>query len=89
MPFGYGQLRSIRSSGRYSTLAYVIAIFLLLAFNAFVGGWVTERIVEYWASFVNGTYVDVPFWPCAVAWLLFAKWLLIPAVLTLLLSFVL
>lgn len=66
-----------------------IVIGVILLINLLVGGLATEYVVEFWASYLKGVPVDVPFLPCAVAGLFLGEITVPAAIATWVLSFVL
>ena len=45
-----------------------IGVFLVLVFlNLTIGAWCLEYTVEFWASFIKGYPVDIPFWGAMLA----------------------
>ena len=64
-------------------------LLVILAINASIGGLATEYVVEFWASYLKGVPIDVPFLPCALAGLFLGEVTIPAAVVTWILSFAL
>ena len=67
-------------------LFIVVAVF---SFNFFVGGWCLHYTVDFWADYVKGVDVTIPFLPCGVAAIFLAEIVIPVAVLTWILSYIL
>ena len=66
-----------------------LIILVVILFNITIGGVATEYLVEFWASYLKETTVNVPFLPCAVAGLFLGQITIPAAIATWVLSFVL
>ena len=70
-------------------VVHVLVVAFGLAFSFLVGGVSVQYVVEFWAGYVQGVPVDVPFTPCAVAGILLATPAIPAALATWVLSFIL
>ncbi len=64
-------------------------VIVLVIFNILIGGWATQYTVQFWASYIKGVQVSVPFLPCAFAGLFLGEVAVPAAIATLVISFAL
>lgn len=76
----------LRGMGAFGIVLISVAFILI---NPLIGGLATEYVVEFWASYLKGVPVNIPFLPCIVAGLFFGEITIPAAVATWILSFVL
>lgn len=80
----------MHNSAGLTVAGMLLTMIVLVAIGMTVGGLAIEYVVEFWASYVKKTPVDVPYFPCAVAGIFFGWNVGVPlALLTWILSFVL
>ncbi len=69
--------------------AIAIIIIVILVVNVGLGGLATQYTVNFWATYIKGVPVHVPFFPCAIAGLFLGEVAIPAAIATWVLSFVL
>ena len=74
---------------RMSCGSLIVVVLVVLVVNSLVGGLAVEYVVEYWATYIKGVPVDIPFLPCMGVGLFFGEFAIPLAFITWLFSFVL
>ena len=57
--------------------------------NFTVGGFSVQYLVEFWASYIKGVPVDIPFFPCYIAGIFIGSATILFSILTWLMSYAL
>ncbi len=52
---------------RFGVIGVIVFFLAVILFNVLIGGLATQYAVQFWASYIKGVQVSIPFLPCAVA----------------------